>query len=85
MQLLAAAGEAAKLESIGVPILSYTVPHAPGDKDASNIQDGRSLLAGAITATKIFAGACDSVVGNASIMARLEVRLYTRSCTAWQT
>ena len=82
LQLLAAAGEAAKLESTGIPVLSYTVPHAPGSMDASHIQDGRSLLAGVIMATRIFVGACDFVIGNASIMARLQVNLYICSYIA---
>lgn len=88
MQLLAAAGEAAKLKSTGTPVLSYTVPHAPGGMNASsiNIQGAKSLLAAVAMATKMFAGTCDSVTGNASIMAQLEVKFYIcSSCDAWQT
>lgn len=74
LQLLAAAGEAAKLESTGIPVLSYTVPYVPGDTNASHIQDAKSMLEAVTTATKVFADACDSVTGNASIMARLKVK-----------
>ena len=73
VQLLAAAGEAAKLESTGIPVLSYTVPYAPGNTNASHIQDAKSMLEAVTTATKVFADACYSVTGNASIMAHLKV------------
>jgi hypothetical protein len=85
-QLLAAAGEADKLKSTGISVLSYTVPHAPGDMNASHIQGAKSLLAAVAMATKIFAGTCESVTGNASIMARLEVKFHICiCCKAWQT
>ena len=75
LQLLTADGEAAKLQSTGIPILQYTIIDVPGAVSASNfsIQGTASLQSSFAKASRMFEAPCETVANNATIMTQLQV------------